>query len=551
MQAVAKGGQDCLVKQQLTAARLTTAIRYAIERGRVLRQLRSEINKRQHSERTLRLIVEGTAAEIGTAFFQSLVRSLAKALSVRYALVSGCIDSPPTRVCTFAYWQDHEFGENIEYDLYGTPCEKVFSGQGCQYYSKDVQAIFPEDLGLEELQAQSYAGIPLVSSEGQLLGHLAVFDDKPLENEPRDTAILEIFAVRAAAEIERQQSGEALRISQEKFSKAFRSSPNSVTISTLNEGRYIEVNESCLQMFGYSPEEMIDHTAAELGIWARPADREAMKQQVQAQGTVANLEIEFRRKSGELFFGLLSAEVIELEDQSCLLTVITDITLIKQGSKALERLAEIGELASMIVHEIRNPLTTMLMGISAFKRLDLPERFQEYLALSLDEGERLERLLNQILLYAKPQTLHKVEIDLDNFIAEVINSLQNAPSAVGRLLECSSMPLRIQADKDKLKQVLINLITNACEAVEDHEKVIITVQACDTERVCIEVQNGGNPIPEEVLPQLMKPFLTTKASGNGLGLAIVKRIVEAHNGEIKITSSDTSGTIVKVVLPVG
>lgn len=550
VQAVAQGAQDYLVKSRLTSEVLVRAIRYAIERGRVLRQLQAEVAERQRSEQTLRLLVEGTASVTGEAFFRSLVRSLAEVLGVQYALVSGCIDSPPTRVCTFAFWHGQEFGENSEYDLYGTPCEQVFKGQGCLYYPAQVQTLFPTETDLVTLEAESYAGIPLFSSSGQLLGHLAVLDTKPLANEPHNTAVLEIFAARAAAEIERQQTLEALRISQEKFSTAFRSSPNAITISTLNEGRYIEVNDSCLQMFGYSRKEMIDQSSLDLGIWVNPEERKALKQQIQVQGKVANLEIEFRKKSGEVFLGLFSAEVIYLENAACLLAVVADITLIKQASKALERLAEIGELASMIVHEIRNPLTTMLMGINAFKRLDLPERFQEYLRLSLVEGERLQSLLNQILLYAKPQTLQKTELELNQFMTEMVNLLQQTPAAIERRLEFlpASTPVIIRADQDKLKQVVINLVTNACEAIDLGEKVMIAIQL-EPQQVSLQIHNTGAPIPPEVLPKLTKPFVTTKPNGNGLGLAIVKRIVESHGGTLQIESEPDMGTMVTTQLP--
>lgn len=550
LQAIAQGAQDYLVKSQLTPKVLIRAIRYAIERGRIVHRLQAEVAERQQSEQTLRLLVEGTASVTGEAFFRALVQSLAEVLDVQYALISGCIDSPPTRVCTFAFWQKHEFGENVEYDLYGTPCEQVFKGEGCLYYPERVQTLFPEEEGLAALEAESYAGIPLFSSSGKPLGHLAVLDTKPLANEPRNTSVLEIFAARAAAEIERQQTLEALRISQEKFSMAFRSSPSAITISTLNEGRYIEVNDSCLRMFGYSQEEMIDHTVLELGIWVHPEERKALKQQIQAQGKVANLEIEFRQKSGETFLGLFSAEVINLEDEACLLAVTTDITLIKQASKALEQLAEIGELASMIVHEIRNPLTTMLMGINSFKRLELPERFQEYLHLCLAEGERLQRLLNQILLYAKPQTLQKSELELNQFVTEMVNLLQQTPAATERRLDYlpAPTPVMILADQDKLKQVVINLVTNACEAIDPEEAVTIKIQP-GPDRVSLQIHNGGAPISPDVLPKLTKPFVTTKPNGNGLGLAIVKRIVEAHSGTLKIESEMNTGTTVTIQLP--
>jgi DNA-binding NarL/FixJ family response regulator len=288
LQTLAQGAQDYLVKGEITAEVLIRVIRYAIERGRILRQLQAEVAERQRSEQTLRLIVEGTVAVTGEAFFKALVRSLAEALKVRYALISGCIDNPPTRVCTYAFWQDNDFSENVEYDLYGTPCEQVFNGQGCQCYSEGIQALFPEDVGLVDLQAESYAGIPLFGSGGQMLGHLAVMDDKVLGNESRNTAILEIFAARAAAEIERQQVEEALRLSQEKFSKAFRASPGAITLSTLKDGRYLEVNESCQHLLGYRPEEMIGVSALDLRIWVHPEARVELIQTLESQGQVLN-----------------------------------------------------------------------------------------------------------------------------------------------------------------------------------------------------------------------------------------------------------------------
>jgi PAS domain S-box-containing protein len=551
LQALAKGAQDYLVKGKIVTEMLTRVIRNAIERGRILKQLQDEVLVRQRSEQTLRLIVEGTASVTGKDFFRSLVRSLSQALHVRYAFISECVDSPPTRSRAFAFWNRNNFGENFEYNLQGTPCEYVLNQEGYLYCAQQVQSLFPEDKDLVEIKAQSYSGIALINSAGKLLGHLAVLDDRPMENESRNRAILEIFAARAAAEMERLQSEKALRISEEKFSKAFRSSPSAITITTLRDGRYIEVNESCLQMMGYRREEMLGHSTLDLGIWAKPEDRAKMMQVLQEQESVANLEVELCKKSGETLLGLLSAEVIRLEDDPCLLTVTTDITALKQAEKALERLAEIGELAAMIVHEVRNPLTTVLMGLNAFKRLDLPDRFQEYLALSLDEADRLQRLLAQILLYAKPQTLQHSEVELNGFMTEMLNSLRSMPAALGRQLEFLSIPLpmRVLGDKDKLKQVLINLVTNAFEAVAEDGVVTLKLQKSSADQACIQVHNNGEPIPPEILPQLTKPFHTTKPTGNGLGLAIVKRIVEAHDGRLGIESSTVTGTTVEVQLP--
>jgi PAS domain S-box-containing protein len=515
--------------------------------------LQAEVLERQRSEQTLRLIVEGTAAVTGADFFRSLVQSLAQALGVRYAFISECLDALPIRVRSFVFWQGTEFGKEFEYDLAGTPCERVIESGGFKCFPSQIQALFPKEKEeFEAMEAQSYAGIALLGSTGNMLGHLAILDDKPMKMESRIQAILEIFAARAAAEMERQQSENALQVSETKFATAFRSSPDAITISTLNDGCYIEVNESCLQMLGYRREEILGHSSLELGIWANPTDRETIQQQLQSQDKVTNQEIELRRKSGEIFPALFSAEAIQLEDEPCILSVAADITLLKQAEKALARLAEIGELAATIVHEVRNPLTTILMGLNAFKKLQLADQFQEYLTLSLDEADRLQRLLSQILLYSKPQILDRSPIELNSFVAEIVTTLQTIPAASGKQLEFAAFaePVHVLADKDKLKQVIINLVTNAYEAVDTGDVVTIDIQSSENHRICIQIHNGGTPIPANVLPQLTKPFFTTKASGTGLGLAIVKRIVEAHGGEFSIESGEGIGSIVRVQLPI-
>jgi PAS domain S-box-containing protein len=551
LQALAEGAQDYLVKSQLTSEVLLRAIRYAIERGKILKQLQAEVQERQRSERILRLIVEGTASVTGKDFFHSLVRSLAEVLCARYAFITECVEDCPGYLRTIAFWQGDEFGENFEYDVHGTPCEQVINSRGCQCYPNALPSLFPNETDLVEMEAVSYSGIALLNRAGQLMGHLAVLNDKPMETEPRNTALLEIFAARAVAEMERQQAEEAMRISQEKFYTAFRSSPSGISISTLKDGRYIEVNESYLRMLEYSREEMIGRSALELGIWLKADDRAKLSQMLETQGAVSNLEIEFRKKSGQTFLGLVSAEVVDLGDEPCLLGVITDITVLKQADQALERLAEIGELAAMIVHEVRNPLTTVLMGLKSFRRLDLTGRFQEYLVLALEEGERLQRLLNQILLYAKPQLLETSEVEVNGLISEMLPTLRNMPFALGKQLRFKSSlsPAVIMGDKDKIKQVLINLVSNAFEAIGQGE-VTITTGKTLSHQLCVEVHNGGEPIPAEVLVKLTKPFFTTKSNGNGLGLAIVKRIVEAHNGKLIIESAENTGTSVKVYLPI-
>lgn len=216
-----------------------------------------------------------------------------------------------------------------------------------------------------------------------------------------------------------------------------------------------------------------------------------------------------------------------------------------------ERLAAIGEFAAMIVHEIRNPLTTMVMGLKYFQKTVHTEAAQERSLLALDEASRLERLLNEILMYSKPQILQQVEFDINEFVHELLVPVREMPEAVGRFIEFipAAHPVKVSADQDKLKQVFINLIRNACEAVPLGDKVCWEVDSTDQETVCIRIQNGGEPIPSNILPKLMQPFCSTKASGTGLGLAITKRIINTHGGEISIQSTPERGTIVSIQLP--
>lgn len=217
-----------------------------------------------------------------------------------------------------------------------------------------------------------------------------------------------------------------------------------------------------------------------------------------------------------------------------------------------ERLAAIGEFTAMIVHEVRNPLTTIMMGLNYFKRTQLSESAQTRLMLSLSEASRLESLLSQILLYAKPQTLQPSELDLNALLQELLIPLREMPEAQGReiVFTPTQTTVKILADKDKLKQVLINIVRNACEAVPEGAVIQWTVEdSAVLGTVCIRVQNGGPPIPPEVQEMLTEPFYSTKPSGTGLGLAIVKRIVEAHNGELCIESTELLGTIVSIQLP--
>ncbi|BAU06753.1 sensor histidine kinase [Fischerella sp. NIES-3754] len=148
----------------------------------------------------------------------------------------------------------------------------------------------------------------------------------------------------------------ALQSLAQKFSKAFRCSPDPITISTLKEGRYIEVNESFVQLSGYQPSEVLGRTAFELNMWVNPSDRTKLLQKLQAQGAIRNQEIKFRKKSGEIIIVQVAAEVIELDGIPCLLAVSRDITERKQTEELLRLSAQRDRLLTETLMRIRQSL---------------------------------------------------------------------------------------------------------------------------------------------------------------------------------------------------
>lgn len=169
-----------------------------------------DISDRQRQEQALRSIVEGTASQTGEAFFRACVKAIAIALEVPFVMIGEVKNN--TVVQTLAFWTGEDFKENIQYEIAGTACATILEGKHLCRYANSVQSIFPEDTSLGVIEAESYVGLPIVDIQGNLLGLIAVIDTKPMDvNLKIQASILEIFAARAGAEIERMRTEQALR----------------------------------------------------------------------------------------------------------------------------------------------------------------------------------------------------------------------------------------------------------------------------------------------------------------------------------------------------
>ena len=210
-----------------------------------------EIEQRKKADNALRAIVEGTSAAMGEEFFRSLVRCLAQTLGVRSALITEWSDEGRTRLSTLALWDREKHGDAIVYPVSGTPSEAILTGRR-ELFSDDVQKDFPDDATLSALNAQSYAGVPLCSSTGAVLGHLAIADDGPLEPDPRRSWILHVFAARAGAEIERLHAEEAFT----QLAEIVNNTGDAIIAFDL-DCNIVSWNPGAERVYGYTQEEVL------------------------------------------------------------------------------------------------------------------------------------------------------------------------------------------------------------------------------------------------------------------------------------------------------
>src|SRR5215831_18629636 len=294
-------GADRKPEKLLAVSRDVTALKQAEE----LLRRSHETLERKIAERNidlartsaaLREIVEGVESKVGEQFFPALVQQLAKALNVTYSFVSEfCIDR--TKVRTLAFWAGNHFENNFEYALAGTPCEKVLAGE--MYHCTDhVADQFPRDKEeLEKLGVLSYLAIPITSSSGQVLGHLAVMDCKRMELEQLDLSIFKVFGARAGAELERTHMEALLKENEERLRDLFDEAP----IAYVHEGldsRFIRANRAAMRSLGITPDE-VQGTYGKTFIPDTPEAQRRLKEALASIGRgtdTSGVVLELRRK---------------------------------------------------------------------------------------------------------------------------------------------------------------------------------------------------------------------------------------------------------------
>ncbi|MGE5708209.1 MAG: PAS domain S-box protein [Bacteroidota bacterium] len=358
---------------------------------------------------------------------------------------------------------------------------------------------------------------------------------------------------------QRETAMEALRFSEEKFAKAFRSIPSLVFLSRSEDGRYLEVNDSFLNVLGFERKEVIGHTSLELGTLT-PEARARMLEGLRGGG-VKNMEMPLKNKKGERLIGLLSAEFIVLNGIQYIVGAINDITELRQVEqerqalqqqqietlKQADRLKD--EFISVISHELRTPLNAVL-GFGSLLEDEiagpLNEQQQDFVRKLLKGGERMLVLIDDLLDYARIQAgrfaLTWGESDVPAMIEEIVDSFEPA-AGDKKILLCSEVEAKgtVCLDRRRIQQAIANLLSNAIKFTPEGGEVRVRA-FFEGESLVVEVSDNGIGIREEDLPKLFNAFrqldmgLTRRAGGVGLGLSISKAIVEGHGGSIEGSS---------------
>lgn len=210
---------------------------------------------------TVRAILEGTATETGERFFAALVKSLAKALDTYSSWVTEYIEES-RKLRAMAFWVDGQLAENFEIDITGTPCEAVIKSARLVHYPDNMMNLFPDSSSIREFAAVSYMGVPLIDSNGKILGNLAGLDNRPMPEEPRSQVLFRIFAARAAAELQRIQAEAEIRRREEKYRRIVETAGEGFIL--MNKNLIItDVNEALCQLVGHRRENIIGKSPLE------------------------------------------------------------------------------------------------------------------------------------------------------------------------------------------------------------------------------------------------------------------------------------------------
>jgi len=374
----------------------------------------------------------------------------------------------------------------------------------------------------------------------------------------------------AAAMEERRKAIGALELSEERLATAFRSSPDPMMIVRLSDGVLLDANARWEAMFGYTLEEAMGRSAADLALYANDEDRMHSFERIAKYGGIRDFEVEVRDRAGSVRETVLAAETCEVGGVACFIGTLHDVTAQRGAEREakeqraqlthLTRVALLGQLSGALAHELNQPLTAILSNAQAAlhflaaNRVD-PDELREILGDIVSENQRASEVIRRLRALFKRGETQFQPLDANDLVREALD-LAHGDLAARNIDITTELPSGLPAvrgDRVQVQQVLLNLLVNACEAMSQNEagerKLTISTQALTDGGVRVSVADNGPGIPEDRQTRLFEPFFTTKPQGLGLGLSISRAIVTAHGGRLWSTNNPRRGTTFHVSLP--
>jgi two-component system, cell cycle sensor histidine kinase and response regulator CckA len=376
-----------------------------------------------------------------------------------------------------------------------------------------------------------------------------------------------LVLARDVTEVKKGQ--EKLQQSEERFSKAFQSSPVAITISTRDEGRYVDVNDTFLRMIGRQRHEVIGRTTLDLNIWDIPRDRARMIEELDRVGRVSALETVFISKSRESRKVELTAELIQLEGTTCVLAITNDVTdarSLEEQFRQAQKMEAVGRIAGGVAHDFANMLGVIIGYCDLAQGRGTFELALRDIQQSKKAAQRAAALTRQLLAFSRRQVLQPRVVNLNDVVKDISQMLLRVIAEDISLAFVPAPSLgTVKADLGQIEQVLMNLVMNARDAMPRGGKVVIETANVELDEiycnshpevkpgayVLLSVSDTGSGIDPENISRIFEPFFTTKppGEGTGLGLSMVYGVIRQSGGHIWAYSEPGQGTVFKIYLP--